>query len=108
MCKVLLINGSWKNYIWSAKKSKMRLKEKKSWYLEITCYIYDYFEMKSTSGKRYSWKGNTCSRIGNPWELGMMVNMSNSYENQTFVGKTTEQVVKDLRKAGKLRTADSQ
>lgn len=46
--------------------------------------------------------------IGNPWELGMMANVSNSYENQTFVGKTTEQVVKELRKAGTLRTADSQ
>lgn len=38
----------------------------------------------------------------------MMANVSNSYENQTFVGKTTENVVKELRKAGKLRTADSQ
>lgn len=58
--------------------------------------------MKSTSGKRHSWKGNACSRIGNPGELGMMANVSNSYENQTFVGKTTENVVKELRKAGKL------
>lgn len=32
----------------------------------------------------------------------MMANVSKSYENQTFVGKTTEQIVKELRKAGKL------
>lgn len=38
----------------------------------------------------------------------MMANVSNSYENQTFVGKNKEQVVKELRKAGKLRTSDSQ